>query len=361
MTRVILIMMILLPVAPVIVVAQETESPRLVSADADGSNAVAETVTAAQRPAPPAAPTLQRRPSTVGYIDDGRVESQVRIRFDAAFHNALPDRAEFFYAKCGCYQGLATAIPQAFDPNAPGPGLGVPRDLNFQQAYFDIEYSPHSHVSVFAEVPARWIQPQSFLPIPPFPGFANQSGFGDVRAGVKVGIVASATSSLTVQVRGFFPSGDASKGLGTNHGSIEPALLYYQQLSDRLVIESQIGDTHPVGGAAGVPTATTEKFAGDVFFYGIGPSYEVYRSTAVRFAPVVELVGWSVRNGFTTQPGGPILGAASDAGGTNIVNIKFGGRVVVHDHSSFYVGYGRALTDASWYDDIVRLEYRYSF
>jgi hypothetical protein len=29
--------------------------------------------------------------------------------------------------------------------------------------------------------------------------------------------------------------------------------------------------------------------------------------------------------------------------------------------SSIYVGYGHALTDATWYDDIVRLEYRVGF
>ena len=49
-----------------------------------------------------------------------------------------------------------------------------------------------------------------------------------------------------------------------------------------------------------------------------------------------------------------------DAGGTNIVNLKIGGRFVV-DQGSFYVGYGHALTDAAWYNDILRFEYRWSF
>ena len=44
----------------------------------------------------------------------------------------------------------------------------------------------------------------------------------------------------------------AEKGLGTNHWSVEPALLYYQQVGERLSIESQIGDWHPTGGSAGV-------------------------------------------------------------------------------------------------------------
>ena len=30
-------------------------------------------------------------------------------------------------------------------------------------------------------------------------------------------------------------------------------------------------------------------------------------------------------------------------------------------NSSIYFGYGKALTDAKWYDDIVRIEYRHGF
>jgi hypothetical protein len=33
----------------------------------------------------------------------------------------------------------------------------------------------------------------------------------------------------------------------------------------------------------------------------------------------------------------------------------------VVDQSSFYVGYGFAMTDAAWYTDILRFEYRWSF
>jgi hypothetical protein len=361
MTRAILILTMLLPAA---VLAQENSVAPQVSAEASTSVAVGQAATPSPQrtaPASPAAPGAKRRPSMVGYIDDGTIQSQVRIRFDTAFQNDLPDRAEFFYAKCGCYQGLAQAIPQAFDPNAPGPGPGVPKSLNFQQLYLDAEYAPNSRFSVFAEIPARWIQPQSFLPIPPFAPFASQSGLSDIRAGVKLGIVSSSTSSLTVQLRGYFPTGNASKGLGTNHATFEPALLYNQQLSDRLTLESQLGDWHPLGGSIGVPSASTDKFSGDVFFYGIGPSYEVYRNNTLRFAPVVELVGWNVRGGFQTQPGGPVLGAAADASGTNIVNLKIGGRLVVRDRSSFYIGYGHALTNSAWYQNIVRLEYRSSF
>ena len=49
------------------------------------------------------------------------------------------------------------------------------------------------------------------------------------------------------------------------------------------------------------------------------------------------------------------------AEGTNIVNLKLGARTTFNEVSSFYVGYGFAMTDAQWYGKIVRFEYRYAF
>jgi hypothetical protein len=355
---------------PVLVLAQDPEGlvtsphpeanqPILSAAVAPGN---ADPAGPGQQPAaPPAAivPAPQRRGSMVGYIDDAVVGSKVRVRFETAFHDHVPDRAEFFYAKCGCYQTTGAANQ---DPNAPGPAPGVVTDLNFQQMYLQVEYGKQRW-SVFGELPTRWIQPQTFAG--GGPGFSNQSGIGDVRVGGKFALVSKPDQLATVQVQVYLPSGSASDGLGTHHTSIEPALLLYNSVTDRFVIESQVGWWHPIGGSAGatltppVPvTSTDENFAGDVFFYGIGPSFEVYRNRTLRIAPVVELVGWHVLNGFQTQVTTP---PPQDAGGTNIVNLKFGGRVVFDAKNSLYAGWGHALTTASWYDDIFRIEYRYSF
>lgn len=320
---------------------------------------------APQKAKPETSRRESRRPRTegsmVGYIENAIVGPQLRIRFDAGFNNDTPDLAEFFYAKCGCYALLATAIPAAFDPKAPGPGPGVPKNINFQQLYFNTEYALNPRFSVFSEIPFRWIQPQSFLAVPPFPGFSSQGGIGDVRGGIKIALLASSDRYLTAQLKTYGPSGNASKGLSTNHWSIEPAALYFQKLSPRATLEAQLGVWLPIGGSRGVPTSTSKHFWGDVLFYGVGPSYELYHSDRVRFAPVVELVGWRIMGGFQTQPGGPILGAAADTSGTNIVNIKLGARTAFGRHSSIYAGYGHALTSADWYKNLVRVEYRYSF
>lgn len=321
------------------------------------------------RPSPPPKPPGEPKPqipgSMVGYIDNPIVESQIRIRFDAAFEDRVPDRSEFFYAKCSCYRLLGPVNPVAVDQNPGGPGTGIPTAVNFQQLYADVEYSPKRRFSFFAEVPIRWLQPQGFMPIAIFAPFPDQSGISDVMAGFKVAAVASEGTYVTFQFKSFFPSGDSSKGLGTNHYSIEPSLLVYHKLSDRFTIEGQIGDWHPIGGSAGVPVQSSQGFAGDIFFYGIGPSYKLYRKNRVQIAPVLELFGWHVLSGDQTSAGSLPLGnppgVAADASGINIVNLKFGVRTSVGFHNSFYAGFGQALTHDDWYKHIVRVEYRYRF
>jgi Ca2+-binding RTX toxin-like protein len=313
------------------------------------------TTAPAQRPATPAPEPAERkrRGSMVGYISDATVDSQVRVRFDAGFHNNVPDRAEFFYPQCGCNS-----------PSAPGPGKvgagDLVTDLKFQTVSVEGQYSIKGRAAVFVAVPLRFVQPQSFLgeeltPSQPS-SFTSQGGLSDIRAGVKAAIVSDDQLVLTAQVQGYFQSGDAKEGLGTGHASVEPALLLYSRLADRVAIESQVGDWHPINGSSVATASGTASYAGDVLFYGVGPSFEVVRTPTLTFAPVVELVGWRVLGGQQQ-----IRGQLSAAAGTNIVNLKVGARTIVNNRSSFYLGYGRALTDAVWYTDIVRFEYRYSF
>ena len=75
----------------------------------------------------------------------------------------------------------------------------------------------------------------------------------------------------------------------------------------------------------------------------------------------MELAGWSVLGGFRTTCGDVTCFLEANDPGGNIVNIKFGGRLVLRDQNSIYVGFGKALTDEKWYDKIFRLEFRRSF
>jgi hypothetical protein len=342
--------------------ALSTEASR----DVNASFAFPQQSKAAQKPKKPGKPVpeIKRPPiegSMVGYIDNAIIGSQIRIRFDAAFDDNSPDRAEFFYAKCGCYRALnGTAFAAAYDPNAPGPGTGIPTALNYQQLYLNAEYAPFRRLSFFTEVPFRWLQPQGFVPASSLPftpmNFSNQAGLSDVEAGFKAAAVANRNTYLTFQFRAYFPSGNSYKGLGTAHYSVEPAILLYQRLSERMALEAQFSDWHPIGGSAGVPVSNSEGFAGDIITYGIGPSFQLYRGERVRISPVVEVVGWRVLSGFQSlQPG------FADVSGTDIVNIKAGVRTGIGSHNSFYLGFGQAVTHDMWYKHLVRFEYRYTF
>jgi hypothetical protein len=342
-----------------------TDSSADVLSDVDANAGPQANAKPSQSP-PPRGTTNPKIPgSMVGYIDDAIVGSQIRIRVDAAFHNNAPDRAEFFYPQCSCING-------------PGPNPVV-ANLNFQQLYLHGEYGPTKRFSFFTEVPLRWIQPQLEIVPSDSTRLPNEAGLSDVAAGFKLAAVASSNQYLTFQLRAYFPSGKASTGLGTNHYSVEPALLFYQKLSDRLALEAQVGDWHPIGGSScpqpcnNTPTTpASQNFAGDVFFYGVGPSYVLYRRETVRIAPVIELVGWRVLGGFVTDSATATSGAngtassggfqgAVSADGTNIVNLKIGARTSIGRRDSFYVGFGQAVTHSVWYEHIIRAEYRYSF
>lgn len=318
-------------------------------------------------PTPPTPKTESNWPtveaSMVGYIDNAIVGSELRVRFDAAFNDQFPDRAEFIYGKCGCYRN-PTLPAGVYDPNAPGPGPGVPQHINFQVLSFMGEYAPKSNrrLSAFIEIPFRWVQPQGVAtgsPVPN-PAYPNGAGLSDVEAGLKFAVLASPSHYLTAQLKSYFPSGSARHGLGTNHYSIEPALLYYQRFPDKFELEGEVGGWLPISGSAGVPTTSSQGYAGNIFFYGIGPSYRLVDHDTFRLAPVIELVGWNITQGLWTAAAFPKL-PDKNASGINIVNLKIGARLSFPPHSSVYVGYGTVLSSNDWYNDILRVEYRYSF
>jgi hypothetical protein len=297
-------------------------------------------------------PNLSRSPT--GYVEDAAVGTQVRFRFDAGFGMTAPDRAEFFYAKCGCYRTLGS--PPA-DANAPGPGSPslkpvIVTKLRFQEAHVDLEYGLARRFSLFVDASARSIQPQASVG----PGnlFGTQTGFGDLQAGFKFALLASREGYLTFQLRNYFPTGDAGSGLGTNHYSIEPTVLFTRKVARAATLSGQFSVWHPIQGssAAGVSADPKQSFAGNVLEYGFGAAHQFLLAENLRVSPVVELVGWNIRSGYVTLASG-----SPSASGSNIVNAKLGARIFVERHNSIYVGFGRQLSHVGWYRDFLRVEY----
>jgi hypothetical protein len=289
-------------------------------------------------------PNLSRSPT--GYVEDAAVGTLVRVRFDAGFDMTAPDRAEFFYGKCGCYRAAG------LDPNAPGPGSVIVTRLRFQELHVNVEYALARRFSLFVDASGRSIQPQAATG----PLFASQTGPGDLQAGFKFAPVASPDGYLTFQLRGYFPTGDAALGLGTNHYSIEPALLFTRKIAPAVALSGQFSVWHPIEGSSALPLSSGNSFAGDVLTYGAGVSRRFLASENLRVAPVVEIVGWNIRSGYVTLANGP-----ASAAGENIVNAKLGARFFVGAKNSIYAGFGRQLSHIGWYRDFLRVEYARTF
>ena len=277
-----------------------------------------------------------------GYIDNPIVGNQFRFRADAAYDNFRPDRAEFFYAKCGCFQNGAVGPPNA------------ERSVSYQDLTPYLEFRPFDRTSFFVESPIRFVDPVVNN---------NHRGFADMNFGFKYAIVANSDAYLTFQFKAYMPTGNPRLGLGTNNVNLEPGLLYWRRMSDRMYFQGELRHWVPVGGT---------DFAGNVIRYGGGIGYDIYRScdrccsnpccgfTGLRITPIMEVVGWTVMNGKALAVDNNGRGAIEDAGGDTIVNMKLGTRVT-WGQRSIYSGWGHALTGDTWYRDILRLEYRRMF
>ena len=227
---------VLVTMFPLAVAAQDTAAAPPAGTDTTATTSTADVSTPdASQYAP--ARRGGRRPSMVGYIEDATVGSNFRIRYESGWDIDSPDRAEFFYAKCGCYRTLPPSSA-AYDPSAPGPGPGIVQSLNYSQLYLLTEHNVGPHASVFVELPYRWIKPTDF--VAGTGSFSNESGLADIRFGTKLALVSAPSHDITLMVRASIPTGDSTKGLGLDHGSFEPALLVRQTLGSRVQLEGRV-------------------------------------------------------------------------------------------------------------------------
>jgi len=300
----------------------------------------------ATRPTTPGAPDAVPTPSPVttaalggalesfspGYMDNPVPYTHFRLRFDAAYDDNRPDRAEFFYPQCASSHSVPI----------------LDKRIDYQDIRAYLEYAPNDWLSGFVEVPYRFLNPELN---------ANVSGLADMNAGFKAALLRCDKSILTFQGRIYIPTGDSSVGLGNNHVSLEPGLLYANSLTEKLVFFAQLEDWIPIGGT---------DFEGNIINYGLGVSYTVLDNGRFRVSPVLEFLGWTVLGGKEfTFPTAAIVSAAGDT----IVNGKFGVRFGFGSdwnnnllkNSDLYIGYGRALTGDVWYKDIIRVEYELRF
>lgn len=267
--------------------------------------------------------------STVGYIDNPIVGNQFRFRYDSNYNARQPARAEYLWPVGG--------------KRGPGPGPDTSVDYQDLAAYTELEVA--DGWSLFGEVPVRFANPEIQ---------DNTAGLGDSNFGFRHAFGVTADSVQTFQFRVYVPTGDGDRGLGTDHVSLEPGLLWYEQLAPRLTGFAELKDWIAIDGSEG--------FAGNVLRYGVGASYVLLEECRHRnVSAVTEFVGWTVLDGGSaiTTPG-PVTRFV-DAAGDTIVNAKVGLRWRISVDTDVYGGYGRGLTGDTHYSDMLRLELRRSW
>jgi hypothetical protein len=266
--------------------------------------------------------------SSVGYIESALPLDVFRLRFDAAYRDRRPTRAEFFWAK-GAPAGPGTPLPE------------TRVDYQDVSGYLELRFSPC--FSGFLEAPVRFLNPEVNR---------NTAGFADINAGIKLAFVQTEDTTATFQLRTYLPTGDARRGLGNDHVSLEPGLLINHRLAPCWTLEGELRPWFPLGGT---------DFAGDVLRYGIGVSYGSHRPEDWWLTPVVEMVGWTVLDGKETRVSPGLSSGIKDAAGDTILNVKLGVRFGFAGWGDVYAGYGRALTGDTWYKDTWRVEVRLFF
>jgi hypothetical protein len=317
-----------------------------------------------------------------GYIDSAVPTTQFRLRYDSLRDANRPDRAEFFYPKYVSGTLLAsrttnTVLPGA-GPGLPssilsnttvfrirnpvrgrGPGQDIdvnPSSADFRETTAYLELAPWPRLSVFVSAPYRAadINYQPGLPVT-----ESFAGPGDTTLGFKYALVATPDTYLSFQYSYTMPTGAGVRALGTEHVSVEPALLLTTRLTDRLTLYGELRDWRAIGGEP--------FFSGTVRRYGLGVGYLLIDAEDYRVSPIVEVVWWHVRKGQETRFQD---GATVDASGTNIANVKYGVRIGLGNpndppglfsRSDLYVGYGLVQTGERWYRHVTRVEYRIRF
>ena len=131
--------------------------------------------------------------------------------------------------------------------------------IDYQDVSAYVEKTFGQNFSTFVELPVRFLNPEVN---------DNATGLADMNAGFKWAFWRTDDQAATFQLRTYFPTGDSSRGLGNNHVSLEPALLYYQRITDQLTLETEFRNWIPIGGT---------DFEGNILRYGAGVSYQVWQ------------------------------------------------------------------------------------
>ncbi|OYP35801.1 hypothetical protein CGZ80_10400 [Rhodopirellula sp. MGV] len=273
---------------------------------------------------------VERLPFAMHEMDSARPSNNVRFRFEAGYNWEYPDRAEFFWSRMG----------------SKGPPLTYPVEssVDYQDLRVAIELGG-AKFSATTELPLRFINPTEL---------SNTGSLGDMALTTKTVMLDGESLLLTQVFRTQLATGTAKSGRGNGHVSMEPGFVAAYRYSKRTLLQSELKLWFPVGGEP--------SFSGPVLRYGFGVGHVLYDSDTFSVIPTFEMVGWSVLNAQKTGS----LGQAITVDGENIINL-FPGIRIVRDSGGEYglfelgIGGGTTVTTSHWYENMIRMDLRWSF
>jgi hypothetical protein len=208
------------------------------------------------------------------WVDGARPVTMTRVRWDSGLNYTQLDRSEFFWARSG--------------GGGKGPGfLPTSVDYNTLSLY---QEAAAGKASVFVE--------QTYSSMSPDNG-PEMSGWGDLNLGTKALLFDCELMQVSFQFRTYLPVGQAGKGLGTGHVSLEPSLLTAIKLCPETYFQGQLSEW--------IPIAADPNFGGSVLHYHGSLNHVLYRCRPdIPLIGTFEVNGYSFQDGLFTVPGGAL-------------------------------------------------------
>jgi len=268
---------------------------------------------------------------TAFFVDAVRPKTSTRIRWDSGYHFAYPDRGEFFFARD--------------DGKGKGPkstsGLnGIPF-VNYNDLMLITEIA-NGPAGVQVAIPYRSVDGAGF-------GF-GAAGFSDMYITAKTMLLDSELALFGFQFRTYIPIGNAGKGLGTGHVSLEPGLNFGVRLAPDTYLQYQVKEWIPIGG--------DKDYMGANLQWGVSLNHVLWRPIKdVQLIGTLETTGISFQDGEFTDP---VLGPQQLKGRTSAA-IGPGMRLFFCDTFDLGVGWQHAITGNYLIHDQTRFELRYRY
>lgn len=259
--------------------------------------------------------------------------TQTRLRWEAGFNTVLPDRSEYLIAR-------ADGSPVAQGPK-PRPPAAAIRRLN----YHDLRWYTEAAVDRFSisiDIPYRSID-SDFT--------RHGAGLGDLVVGFKALLLDTEVAEIAVALRGYIPTGNADRGLGTAHASLEPALLFALKLYPEAFLQGEIAEWIPIDG--------DEDYAGAILHYHFSANHRVaYFGPATSLIATLEFSGFSFQDGAYTDPA---LGPLQPSSGSTYFYAGTGLRLDICNRTDLGVAVQVPLTDVHFAEVWLRTDLRIRF